>query len=75
MAYLQKKNIGLEKRSSWLFKLMAKYPKTSITLGGLGALKLYGNARKHTYQLQDWQKDPNIGMNRQYVSSEWGLRD
>lgn len=75
MAYLQKKSTGLEKRSAWLFKLMSKFPKTSLTLGGLGALKLYGNARKNTYQLQDWQKDPNVGMNRQYVNAEWGLRD
>ena len=75
MAYLQKKSTGLEKRGAWLFKLMARYPKISLAAGGLGALKLYGNARKNTYQLQDWQKDPNLGMNRQYVNAEWGLRD
>jgi len=75
MAYLQKR-AGMEKQA--LFKLLGlafkKRPLLMTVGAGLGGTYLYGRGKAaKEAELEDWQKDPNIGMNRTYVDSTWNL--
>lgn len=75
MAYLQKR-AGMEKQA--LLKLLGtafkKHPILMSLGTALGGAYLYGRGKSaKNAELEDWQKDPNIGMNRTYVDSTWNL--